>query len=201
MPAVVRDGDGRLLGISDLLDPATGLLGEYDGAQHREELQHALDNAREEGFEDDGLTVYRGDPTQDATDTAPSELDGLDYALAVGEDEALNAMVASDLSEYFGRGHVFQLPISERRAADFLARVPILFDDTATHEALLRRIEAGEDISVTEPAGANGGQDPRALLGANGIAMFVLTLGEKLDVVAAGDRTELQEGQELIGLR
>jgi hypothetical protein len=57
--AVVRDGDGRLLGISDLLDPATGLLGEYDGAQHRQELQHALDNAREEGFEDDGLTVVR----------------------------------------------------------------------------------------------------------------------------------------------
>jgi hypothetical protein len=57
--AVVRDGEGRLLGISDLLDPATGLLGEYDGAQHREELQHALDNAREEGFEDDGLTVVR----------------------------------------------------------------------------------------------------------------------------------------------
>ena len=151
--------------------------------------------------EADGLTVYRGDPTQDATDTAPSDLDGLAYALAVGEDEALNAMVASDLSEYFGRGHVFQLPVGERRAADFLARVPILFDNTATHEALLRRIEAGEDISVTEPAGANGGQDPRARLGANGIAMFVLTPGEKLDVVAAGDRTELQEGQELIGMR
>lgn len=61
--AVVRDGDGRLLGIGDLLDPATGLLGEYDGSQHREELQHALDNAREEGFEDNGLTVVRaGNP-------------------------------------------------------------------------------------------------------------------------------------------
>ena len=36
--AVVRDTSGRLLGIGDLLDPATGLLGEYDGAQHREEI-------------------------------------------------------------------------------------------------------------------------------------------------------------------
>ena len=70
--------------------------------------------------EADGLTVYKGDPTQDATETAPSDLDGLDYALAVGDDEALNAMVATDLSEYFGRGHVFQLPASERRAAAFL---------------------------------------------------------------------------------
>ena len=57
--AVVRDGQARLLGIGDLLDPATGLLGEYDGSQHREEVQHALDNAREEGFEDNGLTVVR----------------------------------------------------------------------------------------------------------------------------------------------
>lgn len=51
--------DGRLLGLGDLLDPGTGLLGEYDGSGHREENQHALDNAREEGFEDVGLTVVR----------------------------------------------------------------------------------------------------------------------------------------------
>ena len=151
--------------------------------------------------EADGLTLYKSDPTQDATETAPSDLDGLDYALAVGDDEALNAMVAADLSEYFGRGHVFQLPVSERRAAAFLARVPILFDGSATHEELLTRIEAGGEISVAEPAGANGGKDRRAGLGANGIPMFVLTPGKELDVVAAGDRTELHEGQELIGLR
>jgi hypothetical protein len=57
--AVVRDGRTRFLGIGDLLDPVTGFLGEYDGSQHREEVQHALDNAREEGFEDAGLTVVR----------------------------------------------------------------------------------------------------------------------------------------------
>ena len=110
-------------------------------------------------------------------------------------------MVATDLSEYFGRGHVFQLPVSEQRAAAFLSRVPILFDGSATHEELLTRIEAGGEISVAEPAGANGGKDRHAGLGANGIAMFVLTPGKELAVVAAGDRTELHEGQELIGLR
>ena len=31
------------------------------------------------------------------------------------DDEALNAMVATDLSEYFGRDHVFQLPVSDER--------------------------------------------------------------------------------------
>ena len=150
--------------------------------------------------EADGLTVYKGDPTQDATETAPSDLDGLDYALAVGDDDALNATVATDLSEYFGRGHVFQLPVSEKRAAAFLARVPILFDGSATHEELLARIKAGGKISVAEPAGANGAKDRSAGLGANGIAMFVLTPGKKLEVVVAGDRTELHKGQELIGL-
>ena len=57
----------------------------------------------------DGLSVYQGDPTEDASGDAPSDLDELEYALAVGDDEALNAMVATDLSEYFGRDRVFQL--------------------------------------------------------------------------------------------
>ncbi|HEX7187042.1 MAG TPA: hypothetical protein VF423_02365 [Actinomycetes bacterium] len=57
--ATIRDAAGNLLGMGDLLDPGTGLLGEYDGAIHREELRHALDNAREEGLEDGGLTVVR----------------------------------------------------------------------------------------------------------------------------------------------
>ena len=110
-------------------------------------------------------------------------------------------MVATDLAQFFGRGHVFQLPVSDRRDAAFLARVPILFDGSATHEELLTRIKAGAKISVAQPAGANGGKDRRTGLGANGIAMFVLTPGEQLDVVTAGDRTELREGQQLIGLQ
>jgi len=59
------------------------------------------DNAR--AAEADGLTLYRGDPTEDATAGVPSDLDELDYALAVGDDEALNAMIATDLSEYLSR--------------------------------------------------------------------------------------------------
>jgi hypothetical protein len=57
--AAVRSSEGYLLGLGDLLDPVTGLLGEYDGSGHRAEMQHALDNAREEGLEDEGLTVVR----------------------------------------------------------------------------------------------------------------------------------------------
>lgn len=52
--------DGVLLGIPDLLDPETGLVGEYDGSGHREQEQHGADNIREEGLEDAGMTVVRG---------------------------------------------------------------------------------------------------------------------------------------------
>jgi hypothetical protein len=58
-PSVLDVCDGRLLGQADLLDPTSGLVGEYDGAGHRDEGQHALDNAREEWLEDAGLVVVR----------------------------------------------------------------------------------------------------------------------------------------------
>ena len=92
----------------------------------------------------DGLALYRGDLTEDVTSGVPSDLEGLEYALAVGDDEALNAMIATDLSEYFGRDRVFQLPVTDGQAADFYTRVPVLFDDSATHDKLLARIEAGD---------------------------------------------------------
>jgi NhaP-type Na+/H+ or K+/H+ antiporter len=150
--------------------------------------------------EADGLTLYHGDPTEDATAGIPSDLDGLDYALAVGADEALNAMIATDLSEYFGRDRVFQLPVTDGRSADFYTRVPVLFDDAATHDELLARIEAGDKIAVAQAAGANGETDIRARLGATGMPMFVHTPGKDLHVLAAADWPPLKPGQELIGL-
>ena len=148
----------------------------------------------------DGLALYRGDLTEDLTSGVPSDLEGLEYAFGVGDDEALNAMIATDLSEYFGRGQVFQLAVTGGRAADFYTRVPVLFDDSATHDELLARIEAGDDVAVAQPAGANGATDLRARLGADGIPMFVLTPGKDLHVLAAGDQPPLKAGQELIGM-
>ena len=83
-----------------------------------------------------GLSVYTGNPTEDASSDAPSELDELEYALAVTEDEALNAMVATDLSEYFGRDRVFQLAVKDDQTRDFYTRATVLFDDSANHEEL-----------------------------------------------------------------
>jgi hypothetical protein len=55
----VHDPIYRFVGIPDLLDPKVGLVGEYDGAQHRQLGQHTADNAREERLEALGLTVVR----------------------------------------------------------------------------------------------------------------------------------------------
>lgn len=154
---------------------------------------------RARAAEADGLIVYSGDPTADATAGVPSELDELEYALAVGDDEGLDAMVATDLSEYFGRERVFQLPVKQGRAADFYTRARVLFDGSANHDVLADRIEAGAEIAVAV-APAAGETDIGDLLGAAGIPMFVHTPGKHLRVLAAGDRPALEPGQELIGL-
>ena len=139
--------------------------------------------------EADGLRVYSGNPIEDASGDAPSDLDQLEYALAVGADEALNAMVATDLSEYFGRDRVFQLPAKDEQAADFYTRAQVLFDDSASHDELLSRIKAGAEITVTEAPDADR---------AAALPMFVHTPGKDLRVLTAGERPDLQAGQELI---
>lgn len=55
----VFDLSGRLLGYPDLLDPSTGLVGEYDGADHRRAARHASDVGREDLFRRQGLEVFR----------------------------------------------------------------------------------------------------------------------------------------------
>jgi NhaP-type Na+/H+ or K+/H+ antiporter len=147
----------------------------------------------------DGLSVYQGNP-RDASKDAPSELDQLDYALAVGADEALNAMAATDLSEFFGRDHIYQLPAKDERTADFYTRAQVLFDDSASHDELLAQIKAGGKITVSKTP-ANGkkgsGNDNGEVVD---LPMFVLTPGKDLQVLAAGDHPTLGIGQELIGL-
>lgn len=51
----VLDAHGRRLARPDLLDPALGVAGEYDGADHRGRRRHAVDVARHEAFREVGL--------------------------------------------------------------------------------------------------------------------------------------------------
>ena len=67
----VYDRDGRLLGCPDLFDPVAGLVGEYDGADHKERDRHRRDVAREERFRNHGLeyfAVVAGDSEHVAAD-------------------------------------------------------------------------------------------------------------------------------------
>ena len=50
---------GEVVAMTDLLDPLSGLVGEYDGSTHRELDEHTTDNGREEDMEDRGLVVVR----------------------------------------------------------------------------------------------------------------------------------------------
>ena len=52
------DLDGNLIGIPDLFDPVAGLVGEYDGADHKDGQRHRRDVAREERFRDHGLEYF-----------------------------------------------------------------------------------------------------------------------------------------------
>ena len=54
----VFDLDGRLIGIPDLFDPVAGLVGEYQGEDHKDGARHRKDVAREECFRDHGLEFF-----------------------------------------------------------------------------------------------------------------------------------------------
>jgi hypothetical protein len=60
---------GRLVGVADLLDPVAGVVGEYDGADHRSARRHSRDVEREQSFRRLGLeyfTVTGPDPPRRA---------------------------------------------------------------------------------------------------------------------------------------
>ena len=54
----VYDLHGRLIGIPDLLDPVAGVVGEYDGGDHRRRDRRRNDIARLERFADHGLESF-----------------------------------------------------------------------------------------------------------------------------------------------
>ena len=55
----VWDLSGKLLGIADLLDEEAGVVGEFDGADHRPARQHSKDEDRAEGFRRHQLEMFR----------------------------------------------------------------------------------------------------------------------------------------------
>ncbi|WP_232680820.1 hypothetical protein [Nocardioides sp. R-C-SC26] len=74
----IFDRYGRLIGVPDLLDPIRGIVGEYDGAVHRERERHRRDLERATRFRDAGLEVV----TAVAGDTRAVVIDRLARARA-----------------------------------------------------------------------------------------------------------------------
>jgi hypothetical protein len=52
------DLDGRLIGVPDLLDVEAGLVGEYQGEDHKDPARHRKDVAREQLLRDHGLEYF-----------------------------------------------------------------------------------------------------------------------------------------------
>jgi len=77
---------GVVVAMTDLLDPGSGLAGEYDGSTHRELDEHTSDNAREEALEHLGLVIVRAT----SIDVGPKRA-GLVRRLQVGHQRAVNA--------------------------------------------------------------------------------------------------------------
>ncbi|MGA7433996.1 MAG: cation:proton antiporter [Solirubrobacterales bacterium] len=145
--------------------------------------------------EDEGLTVFAGDPTAGTAADPPPELENIENALIVTGDDGFNAIIAADLGEFFGRNRVYQLATTEHESSGFYVRARILFDESATHEELARRLERGPGIGKVQ-AGPIGQND----VGGQPINMFVLSDGEGLRILTAGDQPELKPGEEMIGL-
>ena len=143
---------------------------------------------------DEGLTVYRGDPTAVDSPRPPPELDDVESALLMTDDDGLNGMLSADLGQYFGHDRVYQLAPSGGDDTDFYVRSRVLFDESATHDELEARLEQGAVVDALKV-----GSEGHAEGGEGAIAMFVLS-PDKLRVLTAGEAPNPDPGDELIGL-
>jgi hypothetical protein len=134
-------------------------------------------------------------PTAAFSADLPPELEGIENVLVVTDDDGVNAMVAADLAEYFGRSHVYQLATGEEDESGFYIRAQVLFDASATYGELAARLEQGATVT-----GAKAQASAHADLGEEAIPMFVLEAGAGLQILAAGNDPSPSPGDELIGL-
>lgn len=117
-PLVNRDVlalDGRFLGRPDLLDADRGIVGEYDGAAHRDRARHRRDVRREDLF----------------------RRAGLEYVEVVGDDLRHPALVVERMEAAAARAG--RLP---RRWQ--LGPAPVPLDDRLDHRDAMTRLAEGE---------------------------------------------------------
>src|SRR4051812_21624683 len=78
---------------------------------------HGIHELRKAAAEE-GLIVYSGDPAAVGSPDPPPELEDVETALLMTDDDGFNGMLSADLGQYYGHDRVYQRAASgERRAA------------------------------------------------------------------------------------
>ena len=153
-------------------------------------LGRALDSDEARSIE-----LYREDVFADLAGSEPSPLDDVGSVFIATDSDELNSVLATDLLALGTRAAIYQLAPDDPDASgggSFFERAPVPFGPTATHAELTRRVEAGETVSATT-VGDDGAPVP-------GTPLFVLTPGERLQVVTERDPARPAPGQVVISL-
>jgi hypothetical protein len=111
---------------------------------------------------EEGLIVYSGDPTAVGSPDPPPELEDVETALLMTDDDGFNGMLSADLGQYYGHDRVYQLAASGDSGSDFYVRSRILFDESATHDVLAARLDQGAKSNASK---RNRGRDGNGLNG------------------------------------
>jgi hypothetical protein len=111
---------------------------------------------------EEGLIVYSGDPTAVGSPDPPPELEDVETALLMTDDDGFNGMLSADLGQYYGHDRIYQLAASGDSGSDFYVRSRILFDESATHDVLAARLDQGAKSNASK---RNRGRDGNGLNG------------------------------------
>jgi len=131
------------------------------------------------------------------------DLGGMGRLLAMTANDDVNSLAAERFAGLFGRAQVYQLTPraqgSKRHDAAYSHRVRYAFSESLTHEAIERRVEAGERVKTTRLREEFGFEQWRRTHGDGAVPLF-LVRGATVEVFAVGKSLEPRPGDVLIGL-
>jgi NhaP-type Na+/H+ or K+/H+ antiporter len=128
-----------------------------------------------------------------------AEREGLLNLLCLTPSDSVNTEGVHHFVDWFGRKNVFRLP-SPLAAEGRTSAIPggrVLFDPGATHAALARRLEEGEQVLCTV---LEAPSHYRRLAGQGGVLPLFVLDGPHVDFIAAGSPVPAQKGERLVFL-
>ena len=131
-------------------------------------------------------------------------LDGIGNMLALTSNDEVNSLSALHYTEIFDRNSVYQLPMetisTENDAVPEHLRGRILFDPTATHEAIARRMQDGATVKATKLTAEFDYDDFQTLHQDAALPLFLITEEQKLLTYTLDYQPIPKPGQTLISL-